>query len=267
MKHIRTLIADDEPAARARLARLLAQDPEIELVAECRNGQEAVEAVGKHRPDLLFLDVQMPQVNGFDVLHQLSQNGSRERMPFVVFVTAHDQYALKAFDVNAVDFLLKPYDDERFHASLEKARKWIELRMNSKLTGRLMDLMREHMHSSSEYTEVFVIRDKGREHKVPVDEIVFLRAEGNYLHLQLKEKHRRGDRTGSRALPAHPSQLHREQGPCAQLAVQWQQRVHFHDGQQRADHQRSQLQGVHRQGPAGAVGLMRAAGQWPWAVG
>ena len=189
MKHIRTLIADDEPAARARLARLLAQDPEIELVAECRNGQEAVEAVGKHRPDLLFLDVQMPQVNGFDVLHQLSQNGSRERMPFVVFVTAHDQYALKAFDVNAVDFLLKPYDDERFHASLEKARKWIELRMNSKLTGRLMDLMREHMHSSSEYTEVFVIRDKGREHKVPVDEIVFLRAEGNYLHLQLKEKH------------------------------------------------------------------------------
>lgn len=189
MKHIRTLIADDEPAARARLARLLAQDPEIELVAECRNGQEAVEAVGKHRPDLLFLDVQMPQVNGFDVLHQLSQNGNRERMPFVVFVTAHDQYALKAFDVNAVDFLLKPYDDERFHASLEKARKWIELRMNSKLTGRLMDLVREHMHSSSEYTEVFVIRDKGREHKVPVDDIVFLRAEGNYLHLQLKDKH------------------------------------------------------------------------------
>jgi two-component system LytT family response regulator len=189
MKHIRTLIADDEPAARARLARLLAQDPEIELVAECRNGQEAVEAVVKHRPDLLFLDVQMPQVNGFEVLHQLSQNGNRERTPFVVFVTAHDQYALKAFDVNAVDFLLKPYDDERFHASLEKARKWIELRQNSKLTGRLLDLMREHMHASSEYTEVFVIRDKGREHKVPVDELLFLRAEGNYLHLQLKDKH------------------------------------------------------------------------------
>jgi|688.fasta_scaffold26172_3 two-component system LytT family response regulator len=189
MKHIRTLIADDEPAARARLARLLGQDPEIELVAECRNGQEAVEAVVKQRPDLLFLDVQMPQVNGFEVLQQLSQNGNRERMPFVVFVTAHDQYALKAFDVNAVDFLLKPYDDERFHASLEKARKWIELRQSSKLTGRLLDLMREHMHASSEYTEVFVIRDKGREHKVPVDDLLFLRAEGNYLHLQLKDKH------------------------------------------------------------------------------
>ncbi len=189
MKHIRTLIADDEPAARARLARLLAQDPEIEIVGECRNGQEAIEAEVKHRPDLLFLDVQMPQVNGFDVLQQLSHGMPNERLPFVVFVTAHDQYALKAFDVNAVDFLLKPYDDDRFQLSLEKARKFMEMRMSSKLTGRLMDLVREHMHASSEYTEVFVIRDKGREYKVPVDEIVFLRAEGNYLHLQLKDKH------------------------------------------------------------------------------
>jgi two-component system LytT family response regulator len=189
MKHLRTLIADDEPAARARLARLLTQDPEIEVVAECRNGQEVIEAVTKHRPDLLFLDVQMPQINGFDVLQHLSHNVPRERLPFVVFVTAHDQYALKAFDVNAVDFLLKPYDDERFQASLEKARKFMEMRMSSKLTGRLMDLVREHMSSNSEYVEVFNIRDKGREHKIPVDEIMFLRAEGNYLHLQLKDKH------------------------------------------------------------------------------
>jgi len=189
MKHIRTLIADDEPAARARLARLLCQDPEIEVVGECRNGAEVIEAVAKHRPDLLFLDVQMPQSNGFDVLQHLSNALPRERLPFVVFVTAHDQYALKAFDVNAVDFLLKPYDDERFQASLEKARKFMELRMSSKLTGRLMDLVREHMHANSEYVEVFNIRDKGREHKVPVDEIIYLRAEGNYLHLQLKDRH------------------------------------------------------------------------------
>jgi two-component system LytT family response regulator len=189
MKHLRTLIADDEPAARARLARLLTQDPEIEVVAECRNGQEVIDAVAKHRPDLLFLDVHMPQINGFDVLQHLSHNVPRERLPFVVFVTAHDQYALKAFDVNAVDFLLKPYDDERFLASLEKARKFMEMRMSSKLTGRLMDLVREHMSANSEYVEVFNIRDKGREHKIPVDEIVFLRAEGNYLHLQLKDKH------------------------------------------------------------------------------
>jgi len=185
MKHIRAIVVDDEPAARTRIARLLTQDPEIELIAECRNGNEAIEAVAKHRPDLMFLDVQMPQVNGFEVVARIGV----ERMPFVVFVTAHDQYALKAFDVNAVDYLLKPYDDERFHASLEKAKKFIDMRTSTKLTGKLMDLVREHMHSQSEFIEVFTIRDKGREHKVDVDDLIFLRAEGNYLHLQTKDRH------------------------------------------------------------------------------
>ncbi|HRH68763.1 MAG TPA: LytTR family DNA-binding domain-containing protein [Flavobacteriales bacterium] len=184
MKHIRTIIVDDEPAARARLQRLLAQDPEMELVAECRNGMEALEAVQKHRPDLIFLDVQMPQMNGIETLDRIDD----DRKPFVVFVTAFDQYALKAFDRNAVDYLLKPYDDDRFFSSLEKAKKHIDMRMNSKLTGKLLDLMREHMHAKSEYTEVFTIREKGREYKANVDEIVFLRAEGNYLCLQMKDR-------------------------------------------------------------------------------
>ncbi|HMC98049.1 MAG TPA: LytTR family DNA-binding domain-containing protein [Flavobacteriales bacterium] len=185
MKHIRTIIVDDEPAARARIARLLAQDAEVEPVTECRNGMEAVKAVNKHRPDLLFLDVQMPHMNGLEAVDRMAG----DRMPFVVFVTAHDQYALKAFDVNAVDYLLKPYDDDRFFASLEKAKKHIDMRMNNKLTGKLMDLMREHMHAKSEYTEQFTIKEKGREHKVKVDDILFLRAEGNYLCLQLKDRH------------------------------------------------------------------------------
>ncbi len=184
MKHIRTIIVDDEPAARARIARLLAQDAEVELVAECRNGMEALEAVNKHRPDLIFLDVQMPQMNGIETLDRIED----DRKPFVIFVTAYDQYALKAFDRNAVDYLLKPYDDDRFFSSLEKAKKHMDMRMSSKLTGKLMDLMREHMHAKSEYTEQFLIRDKGREYKVSVDDIVFLRAEGNYLCLQLKDK-------------------------------------------------------------------------------
>ncbi|WKZ66112.1 MAG: LytTR family DNA-binding domain-containing protein [Flavobacteriales bacterium] len=185
MKHIRTLIVDDEPAARARLAKLLAQDTEVELIGECRNGQEAVEAVQKHRPDLLFLDVQMPSLNGLETVDRIAG----DRMPFVVFVTAHDRYALKAFDVNAVDYLLKPYDDDRFFASLEKAKRHIDMRMSDKLTGKLMDLVREHMHARSEFTEVFTIRDKGREHKVSVADIHFLRAEGNYINLQLKDRH------------------------------------------------------------------------------
>src|SRR6185503_4352922 len=132
-----------------------------------------------------FLDIQMPQVSGFDVVERLGP----ERTPFIVFVTAHDQYALKAFTVNAVDYLLKPYDDDRFYASVEKARKWMDLRMSSKLTGRLMDLMREHMHASSEFTEHFLIKDRGRERQVTVSDIIYLRADGNYLHIQLKERH------------------------------------------------------------------------------
>jgi two-component system, LytTR family, response regulator len=189
MKKIRTIVADDEPIARARLGRLLGQHADVELLEECRNGLEVVEAVRKHKPDLLFLDVQMPQLNGLDALETVARADQNERAPFVVFVTAHDQYALRAFDMNAVDYLLKPYDDERFEASLHKARRWMEMRMNSKLTGKLMDLMREHIHSQSEFVEVFTLRDKGREHRIPSDDVIYLRAEGNYVSLHVKDKH------------------------------------------------------------------------------
>ena len=189
MKNIRTIVVDDEPAARARVLRLLGQDPEIEVVSECRNGQEALECILKCRPDLLFLDVQMPGMDGFQVMDNLHRLNGHGPTPFVVFVTAHDQYALKAFDVNAVDYLLKPYDDERFFASLEKAKQHIAMRMSSKLTGRLMDLVREHMGDKGPHLSHFCIKDKGREHKVRVDDILYLRAEGNYLCLQTKERH------------------------------------------------------------------------------
>ncbi len=189
MKHMRTIIVDDEPAARAHIARLLTKDPAIEVLDECRNGQEAIERVLQCRPDLLFLDVQMPGMNGFEVMEQLHRMNGQGHVPFVVFVTAHDQYALKAFDVNAVDYLLKPYDDDRFFSSLEKAKRFIEMRQSSRLTGKLMDLVREHMHTNNEFTERFTIRDKGREHTVRVDDLIYLRAEGNYLNLQLKDRH------------------------------------------------------------------------------
>ena len=185
MRSIRTIVVDDEPAARSRIARLLGQDPELDVIAECRNGAEALEAVRKHRPDLMFLDVQMPQMSGFEVVSGVS----RDRMPFVVFVTAHDRYALKAFDVDAVDYLLKPFDDERFQLSVEKAKRFIDMRTNTKLTGKLMELVRDHMNTRSKFTEVFVIRDKGREHQVAVDDLVYLRAEGNYIQLQTKDRH------------------------------------------------------------------------------
>jgi two-component system LytT family response regulator len=188
MRTIRTIIVDDEPAARARIARQLSTDSSIEVVEECRNGSEALAAIAKHHPDLMFLDVQMPGMTGFEVMERLQERPSREHAPFVVFVTAHDQYALKAFDVNAVDYLLKPYDDDRLHHSVEKAKRFMELRVSSKLSGKLMDLMREHMHENHEFTMRFAIRDKGREYQVPVSEVIYLRAEGNYLCLKLPDR-------------------------------------------------------------------------------
>lgn len=189
MKKIRTIIVDDEPAARSRVAKLLAEDPDMEVVRECSNGAQAIECIQKCKPDLLFLDVEMPGMNGFEVMEQMQRRNGHGPLPFVVFVTAHDRYALKAFDVNAVDYLLKPYDDERFHSSLEKARQFIAMRRSSRLTGKLMDLVRDHMKGDSTYREHFTIKEKGREFTVPVDDLVYLRAEGNYLCLQQKERH------------------------------------------------------------------------------
>src|SRR5918911_1724826 len=111
---IKTLIVDDEPLARDRLQKLLAADPEIAVVGQCSDGREALQVIQEQTPDLLFLDVQMPELDGFGVLQELDPT----RMPVVVFVTAHDRFALKAFEVHAVDFLLKPFDRERFQTGL-----------------------------------------------------------------------------------------------------------------------------------------------------
>jgi two-component system LytT family response regulator len=182
MKPIRTVIVDDEPVARERLMHLIGMDPDIAVVAECRNGGEALNAVLKFRPDLLFLDVQMPEANGFEVVQLIKP----ELMPFVVFVTAHDQYALKAFDVDAVDYLLKPYDNDRFRTSLLKAKRFIDMRNNAELTGKLVDLVRDHVLAQKEFAEEFIVKEKGHKFKVLCSDLIYLRAEGNYLYLKTK---------------------------------------------------------------------------------
>jgi two-component system LytT family response regulator len=118
---IRVVVADDEVVARRRVARLLREDPDISVIAECAGGVEAVERVNTEKPDLVFLDVQMPDLTGIEVVERIGI----DRMPAVVFVTAFDQYAIKAFELNAVDFLLKPYDTERFQQALGRARRRI----------------------------------------------------------------------------------------------------------------------------------------------
>src|SRR5918912_1332617 len=115
---LRALVVDDEPLARAHLRSLLAADPEVEVVAECGNGRDAVRAVRELEPDLIFLDVQMPELDGFEVVQAIGV----DRMPVVVFVTAFDEYALRAFQVHALDYLLKPVDRERFREALARAK-------------------------------------------------------------------------------------------------------------------------------------------------
>ena len=118
---IRTLIIDDEPIARAGIAKLLGAEPDVVVVGECRDGAEALEAIRRERPDLVFLDVQMPELTGFEVLSSLDAS----ELPATVFVTAYDQYALDAFEASAVDYLLKPFDRDRFARALSRARRFL----------------------------------------------------------------------------------------------------------------------------------------------
>jgi two-component system LytT family response regulator len=118
-KFIRTIIADDERLAREKLRNLLASETDVKVVAECSDGKQALSAIRLHRADLLLLDIQMPDMNGFEVLNELSA----EEMPAVVFTSAFDQYAIRAFEVRALDYLLKPFDQERLHHAIERVRR------------------------------------------------------------------------------------------------------------------------------------------------
>src|SRR5215510_4863656 len=140
---IKTLIVDDEPLARRNLRLLLSKDPQIEILDECRNGREAVKAINTLSPDLIFLDIQMPEMDGFDVLAHVGP----ENIQAIVFVTAFDQYALKAFDVHALDYLLKPFDDDRFARALNKAKSQIEQHQIKDLSDKLVSLLEERQNS------------------------------------------------------------------------------------------------------------------------
>ena len=118
---IRAAIVDDEPLARRRIRNLLTGERDVEVVAECANGKEAIESLEASSPDVLFLDIQMPEIDGFDVLQAIGVG----HVPVVIFVTAYDQFALRAFEAHALDYLLKPFDDERFGAALQRARERI----------------------------------------------------------------------------------------------------------------------------------------------
>ena len=170
---ITAVIVDDEELARAILREYLAGHPEVEIVAECSNGFEAVKAVAELAPDLLFLDIQMPKLNGFEVLELIGQG------PAVVFVTAYDQYALRAFEVHAVDYLLKPFTPERLAEALERA----QLRMGRNEASPVPELVKR-TRAANKPIERVLVKDGSRVHVIPVEKIDYIEAQDDYVGIK-----------------------------------------------------------------------------------
>lgn len=166
------LIVDDEPAARRKLARFLADSDGVHVVGEAKNGREAVDAITERRPDLVFLDIQMPDMTGFDVIDAIAES---PQIPAIVFVTAYDQYAVRAFEVSAVDYLLKPYDRERFETALNRARKTATQTAPSSLWNVL-----EALRPADRYARRLLVTQDGRSRFVGTAEIVRCEADRNY---------------------------------------------------------------------------------------
>lgn len=180
---IRVLLVDDEPLARSVLREMLQDDPQAEIVGECGNGREAVEAINSQSPELVFLDVQMPGLGGFEVIEELGKG----KIPYVVFVTAYDQYAIRAFEVHALDYILKPFDRERFERSWQRARDQILRDRNGGTNQRILALL-EDLKAGNKYLERLVIKASGRIYFLETNEIDWVEADGNYVSVHSGKK-------------------------------------------------------------------------------
>ena len=173
------LIVDDEPLARDRIREMLKDHPALEVSGEARNGREAIEFITRLDPDLVFLDVQMPDLNGFDVL----QNLNIKRMPLIIFVTAFDQHAIRAFDVHAIDYLTKPFDRKRFAEALERANIFLQGSKEPD-TERLLKVLQD-IKAGPRYLERFAIKNGETIFFVRAEEVDAIEAQGNYVRLNL----------------------------------------------------------------------------------
>lgn len=187
---MRVVIADDEPLARERIEQLLAGRPGIQIAAVAGDGRAAVEAVRAHRPDLLFLDVQMPELDGFGVLAELGADVP----PAVIFCTAYDQFALRAFEVHALDYLLKPFDEERFTQALERARRQLVRPAGGPddhpLAARLAALLEAARPDAAARADRLAVKSEGRVVLVKLADIDWVEAADNYVNLHAgRESH------------------------------------------------------------------------------
>ncbi len=177
---IRTLIVDDEPLARERIRKLLQKEADLDIVGECADGREAVSAISEDKPDLVFLDVQMPELDGFGVLEKLD----RGAMPAIIFVTAHDRFALRAFEVHALDYLLKPFDSARFKKALERARERIRRQETGELSHRISQLLAD-LKAGAQQQNRLAIKTAGKVLFLKLEEIDWIEAADNYVNLHV----------------------------------------------------------------------------------
>jgi two-component system, LytTR family, response regulator len=188
-KKVRVLVADDELLGRERITALLAEHGDVEVVAQVDDGAKAVEAIRRLHPDVVFLDFQMPGGTGFDVVREIGPNA----MPVTIFVTAYDQHALGAFDLHALDYLVKPFDDERFDESLRRARRAVELEEVDRLRGQLLAALQAAgapplADAPREYLERVAVESKGKVRVVPVSQIDYILAAGVYAELHVGDR-------------------------------------------------------------------------------
>lgn len=208
---IRAIIVDDEYLARQRVIKLLELYEDIHIVAEANNGSQAVEAINLKEPNLVFLDVQMPDFDGFEVLEKIDP----KQKPYIVFTTAYDSYALKAFDIHALDYLLKPFDEDRFKESMTKVLQQFEVQKSWNFNKKLLRMIRDFERPSDEFIKKIIIADRGKEYHVELEEVLYLEASGNYIKLYLLDQSYLYRSTmGAMALQLNPDDFMRIHRSC-----------------------------------------------------
>jgi two-component system LytT family response regulator len=175
-KKISVLIVDDEPLARHGLRSMLEEEKDLHIVAEAGDGDEALRQIAAHAPDVVFLDIQMPETDGFDVIRSLP----KKKIPLIVFVTAFDQFAVQAFDSHALDYILKPFDAERVRLALHRIREMVRLKTNAAYSETILDALAS-LRSPAKYIERITVRNAGKISFVPVEEIVWIEAAADYI--------------------------------------------------------------------------------------
>src|SRR3972149_10133044 len=176
---IRTIIIDDEKLAREITKGYLSKHPDVEIISECSNGFDAIKNINEEKPDLIFLDIQMPKINGFEMLELL------ENPPVIIFTTAYDQYALKAFEVNAVDYLLKPFSQERFDEALTKAFRYLE---NRSLQENKLSALVKLNDQRKDFLERIVVKDGQNISIIPLEKIRWIEAQDDYVMIHTHQK-------------------------------------------------------------------------------